>query len=141
MQVQLKDIALKQVRFCFSVVLFLLYLCFIHCGKQLNITLPMDEKFTIKATYDNDTTSISVAGMIEIADSEELRKSLIQKMKDAQNVNIAMNLKEDVNLPVLQVLMSAANIPEKNVSVTLSVDDDQKSLIENAGLDNFIEIK
>lgn len=101
----------------------------------------MDEKFTIKATYDNDTTSISVAGMIEVSDSEELRKGLIQKMKDAQNVNIAMKLKEDVNLPVLQVLISAANIAEKNVSVTLSADDDQKSLIENAGLDNFIEIK
>lgn len=101
----------------------------------------MDEKYKLTAEDNNGQVNIKVEGLVEITDSEDLRKELIQRMKDANNVTIELKPEEDVNLAVIQILLSAINIPEKNVSVSISGDSEQKALLKNAGLENLLELK
>ena len=100
----------------------------------------MDENYKLTAEDSNGQVNIKVKGVVEIADSEDMRKELIQKMKDADHVTIELKPDEDVNLAVIQILLSAINIPEKNISVYIAGDDDQIALLKNAGLGNLFKL-
>ncbi|MCF8232927.1 MAG: hypothetical protein K9J27_12145 [Bacteroidales bacterium] len=100
----------------------------------------MQENYTLVAEKRDNEVHVSVEGVPEMLQVKNFRNELIQKIEGAAKVVIDLHVEEELNVAFIQSLIATVKSKDKEVSVRMKGSEEQKALLQNAGLDKIIKL-
>ncbi|MCF8308977.1 MAG: hypothetical protein K9I68_08220 [Bacteroidales bacterium] len=100
----------------------------------------MPENYKLVAEKYGNEVHVNVNGVPEMLQVKAFRNDLIEKIEEAGKVVIDLRTEEELNIAFLQILIAAAKSAKKEVSLRVEGNDEQKTVLKNAGLNKIIKL-
>lgn len=92
---------------------------------------------TIKADNVNPQKgNITIVGELSINNTVEIKKSLIEQIKDFEQLSVKLQNIANIDVSGIQLLQALQLAKPNNFEIEASLNDDIKSIIENAGFNS-----
>ena len=99
----------------------------------------MAEDYNILNTTKKDKVQILIEGNLSLKNAEKIKNQFLLLDQNEKILEIDIKNVSDLDLSFLQILFSLIKNVKSEVSVTMSLTDEQKSLLDNAGLFELLD--